>query len=96
MTKYLLLSLLLTTHIFDIHASDTRMIYEDSKKNMDPLFEKISLDNCRYTTMQYALQLMEERKVKTIVETGTARGGKDWCNSDGCSTLIWGAVGKTK
>jgi predicted O-methyltransferase YrrM len=76
MQKYLFLCLLFITHIL-------------FGKTSDPLLNKISSTNCRYDTMRYALQLMDERKVRTIVETGTARGGIDWCREDGCSTIIW-------
>jgi predicted O-methyltransferase YrrM len=55
----------------------------------DYLLNKIPPGNCRYVTMQYALQLMEERNAQTIVETGTARYGTRYFDSDGGSTIIF-------
>ena len=43
----------------------------------------------RYKTFRSTLELMEKRKVKTIVETGTARNGVKNCIGDGCSTPIF-------
>ncbi len=48
----------------------------------------------RYATFLSALQLMLERKAKTLVETGTARGGECNCEGDGCSTLIFARFAK--
>lgn len=44
----------------------------------------------RYITFKYALELLDQRRALTIVETGTARDGGGNCQGDGCSTLIWG------
>ncbi len=44
----------------------------------------------RYATLKKALQLMEERNVKTIVETGTARDGDRNFEGDGGSTILFG------
>lgn len=49
----------------------------------------------RYNTFLYALNLMEERHVQTIVETGTARNGLKNCLGDGCSTMIFGDWART-
>ncbi len=46
-------------------------------------------DNHRYPTFSHALNLLEERKARILVETGTARGGKSNSGNDGCSTLIF-------
>ncbi len=51
---------------------------------------KIPKDNMRYNTFKIALKLLSEREAKTIVETGTARAGAEWCLTDGGSTLIFG------
>lgn len=50
---------------------------------------RIPPTNQRYATFQLALDLMEQRQVKVIVETGTARNGAQNCIGDGCSTLIF-------
>jgi predicted O-methyltransferase YrrM len=55
---------------------------------------KISKDNHRYDTFAAALKLMTQRGVRTIVETGTARGGLNNCSGDGCSTPIFGQWAK--
>ncbi len=48
------------------------------------------LRDARAGTMHQALSLMEERNVKTIVETGTARGGHMAFSGDGGFTIITG------
>lgn len=53
------------------------------------LEDKIPQDNCRYKTFQHALQLMDERQARVIVETGTARFGKCNCLGDGCATFVF-------
>lgn len=50
---------------------------------------RISPNDKRYPTFLLALQLMQERNVETIVETGTARNGVSACGGDGCSTSIF-------
>lgn len=45
--------------------------------------------NHRFETFDFALNLMEERGVKILVETGTARLGEKNCNGDGCSTFVF-------
>ncbi len=54
------------------------------------LQNRIYPDDKRFVTMNYVLQLMNQRKVRTIVETGTARNGECNCRGDGCSSPIWG------
>ncbi len=49
----------------------------------------ISSKDKRYATFKYAFDLMEERHVRTLVETGTARHGCSSCQRDGCSTLLF-------
>jgi len=53
------------------------------------LFNRIPKDNPRYKTFALALQLMQEREVKTFVETGTARLGDKNFLGDGGSTIIF-------
>jgi len=49
---------------------------------------RISKKNIRYKTFKKALKLMEKRGCRTIIETGTARNGKDDF-ADGGSTIIF-------
>lgn len=51
--------------------------------------ERLNRQDKRYRTFNYALELMEERRAKTLVETGTSRHGSSNCSGDGCSTLIF-------
>jgi hypothetical protein len=51
--------------------------------------KRLAKNDSRYATFVYALKLMKERNVKTIVETGTTRGAGINCSGDGCSTLIF-------
>lgn len=51
---------------------------------------RIPEDTMRFATFKQSLQLLEERKCKVLVETGTSRGGKSNCLGDGCATLIFG------
>ena len=53
------------------------------------LRDKINPDNHRYGTFVAVLNLITERNVKTIVETGTSRHGSRNCAGDGCSTVIF-------
>ncbi len=53
------------------------------------LQNRIPESNHRYDSFLLALSLMSENNVKTIIETGTARSGLEWCLSDGCSTIIF-------
>jgi len=63
-----------------------------SHANLQPAltFLHKSLIDARAKTMHTALQLMETRNVKTIVETGTARGGHMAFSGDGGFTIITG------
>lgn len=56
---------------------------------VDPLKDRLPIDDRRYVTFRYALGLMQYRHVKTIVETGTARDGDENCGGDGGSTKTW-------
>ncbi|MBS0652645.1 MAG: class I SAM-dependent methyltransferase [Verrucomicrobia bacterium] len=53
------------------------------------LSNRISLQDKRHPTFQYALNQIIKRNFKIIVETGTARNGNKNCIGDGCSTVIW-------
>ena len=64
------------------------------KQMENMLVAKIPRDNMRYPTAHYMLQLLYDRNVKTIVETGTSRDGDKNCHGDGCSTLIYGYYAK--
>jgi len=44
----------------------------------------------RYYSFLLALQLIDERDAKVIVETGTARAGDEQWQGDGASTIIFG------
>lgn len=50
---------------------------------------RIPPNNHRYHTFLSSLNLLCTRHSPVIVETGTARAGSRWCDSDGCSTLIF-------
>lgn len=54
------------------------------------LNDRIGKSDKRYASFRLALQLLEERKAKTIVETGTARYGDKEFGGDGGSTIIFG------
>lgn len=56
--------------------------------------EKIPHHNLRFKNYTKAIELMRDRDVKVIVETGTAKNGDKNCLGDGCSTLIFGAWAK--
>lgn len=56
--------------------------------------ERISPHNGRFHTFTKAIELMRDRNVKVIVETGTSRNGDKNCSGDGCSTLIYGIWAK--
>jgi len=56
-----------------------------------PILEnRIPKDNFRHSTFSRALNLLEEREAKVIVETGTSRYGASNCLGDGCSTILFG------
>jgi hypothetical protein len=61
-----------------------------SSLTFDPLVGRVPENHWRYPTYKRALELMEERGAKILVETGTARGGASDCLGDGCSTVIFG------
>lgn len=55
---------------------------------------RIPPENHRFPTFSIALELIEERNLQTIVETGTSRYGDENCLWDGCSTLIFADCAK--
>jgi SAM-dependent methyltransferase len=50
---------------------------------------RISQSNPRYKTFHRAMQLARERNLTTLIETGTARFGKQGFEGDGGSTIIF-------
>ena len=54
--------------------------------------ERIHTSNHRYSSFYELAQLLINNKFKVLVETGTARSGFDWCESDGCSTVVLGKI----
>ncbi len=60
--------------------------------NLEPLKKHLHPRDMRFPTYQRALELMEERNVKTIVETGCTRlQGRIAFTGDGGSTVILGS-----
>lgn len=55
---------------------------------------RIPIHNRRYTSMIKALDLMKERGVKVIVETGTSRDGLSNFEGDGGSSIIFSQFAK--
>lgn len=55
----------------------------------NPLRGRLSFHDKRYATFRRAIQLMEERGARVLVETGTARGGENNFEGDGGSTIIF-------
>ncbi len=95
--QYIFLIMLLMFMPGDSHAGCPCKKKKKPKPPIEQTYEseylwgKIPPEDQRHHTFAMALQLMQERGVKTIVETGTARGGTADCVGDGCSTLIWAA-----
>ena len=54
------------------------------------LKDRLSESDKRYPSFKLALQLLDEREAKTLVETGTARYGDQQFGGDGGSTIIFG------
>ncbi len=68
--------------IIHLQAQDSSVI---------PLHNRLSSRNMRYATFQHAMQLMEERNARVLVETGCARlQGQEAFYGDGASTVIFG------
>lgn len=86
---------LLGVILFSLTTPLSASIFQKQKKCQEncpssPLNHRIFPNDKRFVTFQRVLNLMKERGVKTIVETGTARNGECNCAGDGCSTPIWG------
>jgi SAM-dependent methyltransferase len=67
--------------------------------NTPSIYNKIHLNNHRYSTFELAFWLLDKRQAKVIVETGTSRDGDKNCCGDGCSTLLfaeWAKNNKAK
>lgn len=61
-------------------------------KDIDSTFilkDKLEISDKRYPTFDYALNLLNQKIDPVIVETGTARFGRQNCQGDGCSTIIF-------
>lgn len=84
-----LFSLILPLNASPFRKSKNRVCAQEFTD--DSLKNRIFRSDKRFATFQYVLNLMSEREVKIIVETGTARNGECNCAGDGCSTPIWGA-----
>ena len=69
----------------------TSLLYTKLAAN-DLVSERIPLHNVRYSSLFELTQLLLSKKLKIIVETGTARDGLDNCNNDGCSTYVLGKI----
>lgn len=61
-----------------------------AKSSEDYLRGRLQTNDKRYSTFKQVLDLMEQRSVKVILETGTARCGASNFAGDGGSTIIWG------
>lgn len=64
-----------------------------SQESRDPsiyLEDRIGRSDKRHASFKLILQLLDERKAKTLVETGTARFGDKEFGGDGGSTIIFG------
>lgn len=63
---------------------------EDLSNEIASILEnRISDENMRHPTFSYVLELMKRRGVKTIVETGTTRGGESAFEVEGGSTILF-------
>jgi predicted O-methyltransferase YrrM len=70
-------------------------VYKSFKhKPLSPLMPKKYNFGKRRVTFRTTIQLLEERKAKTLVETGVAREGLKYTKSDGASTLVFGTWAK--
>lgn len=70
-------------------------VYKSSKhKPLSPLMPKKYNFGKRRVTFRATIKLLEERKAKTLVETGVAREGLKYTKSDGASTLVLGIWAK--
>ncbi len=59
-------------------------------ENVRFLNDKMSRHNGRYYTFLRAMDLMDQRAAKVLVETGTARCGLKDAKGDGASTVVFG------
>lgn len=53
------------------------------------LTDYLSTSDKRYGSFKLALDLIIQRNLKVLVETGTSRNGDKNCMGDGCSTMIY-------
>ena len=74
-----------------IFAALVFSIYRFSKhKPLSPLMPKKYNFGKRQVTFKAAIKLLEERKAKTLIETGVAREGLKLTRCDGASTIVFG------
>lgn len=68
------------------------LIMQQTNAVLAPISAFMNTNGCggRRHTFDIALQLLENRKLKTIVETGTARGGNMAFCGDGGFTIVFG------
>jgi len=64
------------------------------KKSLYPLLPKNYDFGKRRNTFRRTLELLDERKAKILVETGTARNGLKNTKTDGASTIVFGSWAK--
>lgn len=77
-----IMMMLAATALLQLQALDSSEI---------PLYGRLSSRNMRYSTFQQAMQLMQERNARVLVETGCARlQGQEAFYGDGASSVIFG------
>lgn len=79
----------LRTYFLILAAS---LIVHTTSPISDPVitYLKKNVGGLRYKTLEAAIRLADQRNVKTILETGTARGGTLAFSGDGGFTIIFG------
>ena len=70
---------LITVCYFNVYATESSSY----------LINRIQMEDKRYLTLLGVLELLDQRNVKTLVETGTARDGDKNFVGDGGSTIIF-------
>ena len=73
---------LMTVHFLSAYANKTT-------EYSSYLMNRIQMDDKRYLTFVSILELLDQRNVKILVETGTARDGDKNFGGDGGSTIIF-------
>lgn len=80
LVKKIFLTFLITVCYFNAYATTETSSY---------LINRIQMEDKRYLTLLSALELLDQRHVKILVETGTARDGDRNFVGDGGSTIIF-------